>query len=184
MRDCSGLWVQLEHSRHIRQGDWALSMRNGENSNGPQGGGASLLWSGRNGVSNAEGAALMAAWGGMADSNAAPNGEAAGVQRSGSTSSSSSRGGHIDTAGKAAPEDFINKEEALQAVRMDGRKLRLCTSSLREDRDVVLSAVSSYGKSLKYASAALREDPDVAEAAVRQEGRALQYVGNELRDRC
>lgn len=200
MRECGDLWVQLEGSCMVKQGDWALSMRNGRDPGGAtvSGSGASLLWSGRNGVSKAEGAALMAAWGRAGEVETGPDHDtdAAGMQqgcsRSSSSSSSSScsgRGSDLDTdradTPRAAARGVIaSKEEAMHAVQVDGRRLRICSATLRADREVCLAAVSSYGKALKFAGAALRADEGLAEVAVRQEGIALQYVSEDLRHRC
>jgi len=160
-------------SKMIRQADFALWLRKGGGPESePVGDGASLLWSGRNGCSNAGGAELMAAWGSMAAVKGAPVGE---------VSSCAISDDESESAVPLPRKEITSTEEALRAVRIDGRQLRECAAALRQERELVLAAVAGCGMALKFASHGLRDDAQVVEAAVRQEGCALRYASEALR---
>jgi hypothetical protein len=95
------------------------------------------------------------------------------------------------------------KEQALVAVRADGRALAFASAKLQADPDVVcaavvqdayalnytlktkelvLLAVSVQGEALEHAPAALQDDQEVVFAAVSQNGRALRHASSRLRD--
>ena len=47
---------------------------------------------------------------------------------------------------------YLKKQEALEAVKSQGRELQFCSSKLKSDRDVVLEAVRNCSYAIQFAS--------------------------------
>ena len=79
---------------------------------------------------------------------------------------------------------ITDKNEALSAVRQDGRALKFASDELRNDREVVLRAVvkNKYKWALQYASEELRNDREFFLDAVKRSPYALEYASEELRN--
>ena len=71
---------------------------------------------------------------------------------------------------------YLHRDEALEAIKEDGRFLEYASLELRADRNVVLAAVRQASLAIAYASPVLQADREVVLAAVRQNGDALQYA--------
>ena len=63
-----------------------------------------------------------------------------------------------------------------------GRLLEYLSTTMKDNRRVVLAAVRSYRPALQHASARLRADKTVVLEAVRRSGLALQHASEELRE--
>ena len=85
---------------------------------------------------------------------------------------------------RTAPELQVDKEIALAAVTQCGLALEHAGGFpvLRGDPEVVLAAVSQNGLALRFASDELRADAEVVTAAVEQDGRALEFAAKPLHD--
>ena len=85
---------------------------------------------------------------------------------------------------RTAPELQVDKEVALAAVTQCGLALEHAGGFpvLRGDPEVVLAAVSQNGLALRFASDELRADAEVVTAAVEQDGRALEFAAEALHD--
>ena len=68
---------------------------------------------------------------------------------------------------------YVNRGEALAAVRADGMALKRASPELRADREVVLAAVRQDVRALSHASPELQADRDVVLAAVRKRMMAM-----------
>ena len=79
---------------------------------------------------------------------------------------------------------YLHRDEALEAIKEDGRFLEYASPELRADRNVVLAAVRQAGLAIAYASPVLQADREVVLAAVRQNGMALRYASKEQRADC
>ncbi len=67
-------------------------------------------------------------------------------------------------------------------IHLCGSKmLQYASSTLQNDRDVVLIAVQRDGLALKYASNRLKRDSFIVTAAIQQNGKALEYADYDLR---
>ena len=78
---------------------------------------------------------------------------------------------------------YLQRDEALEAIKEDGRFLKYASLELQADRNVVLAAVRQAGLAIAYASPGLQADREVVLAAVRQNGDALQYASTMWADR-
>jgi hypothetical protein len=77
----------------------------------------------------------------------------------------------IMLAGSRAATPLVsNKAVALEHVRDDGYALTLLTDILRNDEDIVKAAVENDGRSVQYASSSLREDRGIMLLALKQHG--------------
>ena len=64
-----------------------------------------------------------------------------------------------------APEEIVDRDEALFSVRQRGVTLRFVAESLRADREVVLAAVTQNGLALELAAEELQNDKELLEIA-------------------
>ena len=71
-------------------------------------------------------------------------------------------------------------EAAVEAVKQDGRALRLASEDLKADRGVVLEAVKQDGLALEYASEDLKADRGVVLEVVKQNGGAHVFASEDL----
>ena len=78
---------------------------------------------------------------------------------------------------------YLHRDEALEAIKEDGRFLEYASLELRADRNVVLAAVRQASLAIAYASPVLQADREVVLAAVRQNGMALRYASAMWADR-
>ena len=60
---------------------------------------------------------------------------------------------------------ITDREEILEAVRIDGFTLQDADDTLKADREVVLEAVRIDGEALEYASEELQNDPELQKIA-------------------
>ena len=74
-----------------------------------------------------------------------------------------------------------SKNEALVAVKQDGKALAGLSEELRGDKEVVLAAVQQNGEAFEYASNELKADRDFVLAVVKQNWLSLIYASGELR---
>ena len=63
---------------------------------------------------------------------------------------------------------YVSKEEALKAVKQDGRALKYASKGLKGNKQVVLEAVKQDGTALFYASEKLQGDKEVVLEAVKR----------------
>ena len=77
---------------------------------------------------------------------------------------------------------YLHRDEALEAIKEDGRFLKDASLELQADRNVVLAAVRQAGLAIAYASPGLQADREVVLAAVRQNGMALRYASTMWAD--
>ncbi len=52
--------------------------------------------------------------------------------------------------------NYLNREDVLKEVKLDGKELEFASEELQADREVVLEAVKSYGYALEFASEELQ----------------------------
>lgn len=67
-----------------------------------------------------------------------------------------------------------------EAVKQDGRRLRLVDLELKRNKKIVLCAVRQDGNSLFYADPILKADRDIVLTAVKQDGYAITYADRSL----
>lgn len=77
---------------------------------------------------------------------------------------------------------YRTKEEAIKAVKKDGRALEFVSEELRNNKEVVLIAVTNLGRALKFASEERKNDEDIAKAALTQNGLVLEYLSIRLQN--
>merc|ERR1719162_1422581 len=60
--------------------------------------------------------------------------------------------------------------------------LRHASSTLRNDKEIVMLAVSECGSMLRHASSTLKDDKEVVLAALKNDSSALEYAGEKMKD--
>ena len=73
-------------------------------------------------------------------------------------------------------------EIVLEAVKQDGHALRYASAALQDDREIVLEAIKQDEHALSYASAALKNDREIMLWAVKQNGAALRFASAALKN--
>ena len=71
---------------------------------------------------------------------------------------------------------ITDREEMLEAVKINGWMIKNASDSLKADREVVLEAVKQVGTALEYADDTFKADREVVLEAVKSFGRALGYA--------
>ena len=77
---------------------------------------------------------------------------------------------------------ITDREEMLEAVKIDGKALEYASDTLKADREVVLEAVREYGcYALQYADDTLKADRELVLDAVKINGDALLFADDTLK---
>lgn len=80
------------------------------------------------------------------------------------------------------PNEFLNEEVILEAVRLNGYALGYVPINLKNNKNIVLEAINQNGMAIEYASDDMKNDKEIAMAAVSKNGNAIQYLSNELKN--
>jgi len=86
-------------------------------------------------------------------------------------------------------QQITNKQEALDAVNIDGMRLDECSDNLRNDKDVAIAAVKNREKAMMFVSEKLKSDKDVIRSALvrkstlrSEEGIAFSFLPDKIKD--
>lgn len=84
---------------------------------------------------------------------------------------------------------ITNKQEALDAVMIDGMRLEECSVNLRNNKDVVIAAVKNREKAMMFVSEELKCNKDVIRSALvrrntlrSEEGIAFSFLPDKIKD--
>ena len=77
---------------------------------------------------------------------------------------------------------YTTKEEAYNAIKIDGRRLKFCSDELKNDYDLCLTAVKNNGLALEFVPSKFKCDTKMILTAVDENSYAMNFIQGNIED--